>query len=174
MARGIRTVYTGKRNKGLSSTFQPPEEGRSVQWPKRCDKHGDKDEDNSPKNVNNVQNTSSQKYRQRSKHFWDWQEYSKEFWRPEGTCCHSAFDEGPSIKTVVKNSQRLKTSSTLTHQSTLEMILVLKYYSRDNLLNSQFKFPIGNKKSLFRRCRLVEIFFCWMCFCGDVTNFPHI
>ena len=40
--------------KGLSSTFQPPEEGRSVQRPKRCDKHGDKDEDNSPKNVNNI------------------------------------------------------------------------------------------------------------------------
>ena len=40
----------GKRNKGLSSTFQPPEEGRSVQRPKR----GDKDKDNSPKNVNNV------------------------------------------------------------------------------------------------------------------------
>ena len=30
---------------------------------KRCDKPGDKDEDNSPKNVNNVHNTSSQKYR---------------------------------------------------------------------------------------------------------------
>ena len=51
MARGTRTVYSGMRNKGLSSTFQPPEEGRSVQ---RCDKHGDKDEDNSPKNVNIV------------------------------------------------------------------------------------------------------------------------
>ena len=64
MARETRTVYPGKRNKGLSSTFQPPEEGRSVQQPKRCDKHGDKDEDNSPKNVNDVHNTSSQKYRQ--------------------------------------------------------------------------------------------------------------
>ena len=53
MARG--TVYPGKRNnKGLSSTFQPSEEDRSVQRLKRCDKHGDKDEDNSPKNVNNV------------------------------------------------------------------------------------------------------------------------
>ncbi len=41
MARRTRTVYPGKQNKGLSSTFQPPEEG-------------DKDEDNSPKNVNNV------------------------------------------------------------------------------------------------------------------------
>ena len=64
MARRTRTVYPGKRNKGLSSTFQPPEEGRSVQRPKRCDKHGDKDEDNSPKNVNDVYNTLSQKYRQ--------------------------------------------------------------------------------------------------------------
>ena len=53
MARETRTVYPGKRNKGLSSTFQPPDEGRSVQWLKRYDKHGDKDEENSPKNVNN-------------------------------------------------------------------------------------------------------------------------
>ena len=52
MACGTRTVYPGKRNKGLSSIFQPPEEDRGVQWPKRCDKHGDKDEDNSLKNVN--------------------------------------------------------------------------------------------------------------------------
>ena len=52
MARGTRTVNPGERNKGLSSTFQPPEEGQSVQRPKRCNKHGDKDEDNSPKNVN--------------------------------------------------------------------------------------------------------------------------
>ena len=55
MTRGTKTVYPGKWNKGLSSTFQPPEEGRSVQWPKHCDKHGNKDEDNGPKNVNNVQ-----------------------------------------------------------------------------------------------------------------------
>ena len=48
------TVYSGERNKGLNSTFQPPEEGRSVKRPKRFDKHGDKDEDNSPKNENNV------------------------------------------------------------------------------------------------------------------------
>ena len=34
MARGIRTV--------------------NVQRPKRCDKHGDEDEDNSSKNLNNV------------------------------------------------------------------------------------------------------------------------
>ena len=54
MARSTRTVYPGKRNKGLNSTFQPPEEVRSVQRPKRCDKHGDKDKDNSLKNVNNV------------------------------------------------------------------------------------------------------------------------
>ena len=30
MARGTGTVDPDKRNKGLSSTFQPPEEGRSV------------------------------------------------------------------------------------------------------------------------------------------------
>ena len=65
MACGTRIVYPGKRyNKGLSLTFQPPEEGQSVQRLKHCDKHGDKDEDNSLKNVNNVHNISSQKYRQ--------------------------------------------------------------------------------------------------------------
>ena len=48
MARGTRTVYTDKQNKRLSSTFQPPEEGRIIQEPKHCDKHGNKDEDNSP------------------------------------------------------------------------------------------------------------------------------
>ena len=53
MACGTRTVYPGERNKGLSSTFQPPEEGRSIQRPKRCNKNGIKDEDNGPKNVNN-------------------------------------------------------------------------------------------------------------------------
>ena len=53
MAYVIWTVYTGEQNKGLSSTFQPPEEGRSVQWPKYHDKHDDKDEDNTLKNVNN-------------------------------------------------------------------------------------------------------------------------
>ena len=63
MGRGTKTVYPGERNKGLSSTFQPPEEGQSVQRPKRFDKHGDKDEDYRPKNVNNVHNTSSQIYR---------------------------------------------------------------------------------------------------------------
>ena len=55
MARGTWTVYPGKWNKGLSSTFQPPEEGRSVQPPKRCNKHDDKDKSNIPKNINNVQ-----------------------------------------------------------------------------------------------------------------------
>ena len=54
MACGTRNVYPGKRNKGLSSIFQPPEKGRCVQRPKLCDKHGNRDEDNSPKNVNKV------------------------------------------------------------------------------------------------------------------------
>ena len=53
MACGTRTLYPGEQNKGLSLTFQP-QEGWSVQQLKRCDKHGNKDEDNSPKNVNNV------------------------------------------------------------------------------------------------------------------------
>ena len=62
MARGTRTVYLGKRNKELSSTFQPPEEGQGVQRQKSCDKHGDKDEDHSSKHVNNEHNASFQKY----------------------------------------------------------------------------------------------------------------
>ena len=37
------------------------QEGRSVQRPKRCDKHGDKDDDNSPKNVNNVKKKTTKK-----------------------------------------------------------------------------------------------------------------
>ena len=51
MARGTRTVYPSKQNKGLSSTFQPLKEGRSIQRTKLWDKHGDKDEDNHLKNV---------------------------------------------------------------------------------------------------------------------------
>ena len=43
MAHGTRTVYPSKLNKGLGSTFQPPEKGWRVQGPKRCDKHGNKD-----------------------------------------------------------------------------------------------------------------------------------
>ena len=54
MACGTRTVYPSEQNKELSSTFQPPEEGQSVQWLKCYDKHGDKDEDNSQKNVSKV------------------------------------------------------------------------------------------------------------------------
>ena len=57
------SFYPDERNKGLIPTFQPLEEGWSVQRPKRCDKHGDKDEDNSVKNINDVHNTPSQKYR---------------------------------------------------------------------------------------------------------------
>ena len=49
MASGTKAVYPGERNKVLISTFQPPEEGRSVQRPKRCIKHGVKDEDHSQK-----------------------------------------------------------------------------------------------------------------------------
>ena len=52
MAHGTKTVYPGERNKGLNLTFQPPEEGQSIQRSKHCDKHGDKDEENSQKIVN--------------------------------------------------------------------------------------------------------------------------
>ena len=61
MARGTRTVYPGERNKGLFSTFQLPEKSWSVQRPKRCDKHGEKDEDNGPKNVNYIYTCSIQR-----------------------------------------------------------------------------------------------------------------
>ena len=40
MARGTRPVCPVERNKGLSSTFQPPEEGQSIQRLKHCDKYG--------------------------------------------------------------------------------------------------------------------------------------
>ena len=50
----LEQFTTVNETKGLSSTFQSSEEGRSVQRPKRCDKHGNKNEDNSPKNVNDV------------------------------------------------------------------------------------------------------------------------
>ena len=52
--RGTRTVYPSEQNRGLSLTFQPPEEGQSVQRLKHFDKHGNEDEDNSPKIVNDV------------------------------------------------------------------------------------------------------------------------
>lgn len=54
MARGIRTIWPRGLNKGFSPKFQriSPEEGRSLQRPKHRE-HGNKDEDNRPKNVNN-------------------------------------------------------------------------------------------------------------------------
>ena len=47
MVHRTRKIYPCKRNKELSLTFQPPEKGWSIQQPKHCDKHGDKDKDNS-------------------------------------------------------------------------------------------------------------------------------
>ena len=56
MANGIRTGDPRGFNKGRSSKFREgsrvrrtPEEGRGTYRPKRC---GNKDEDNSPKNLN--------------------------------------------------------------------------------------------------------------------------
>ena len=63
MTRRTRTVYPGERNKGLSSTFQTPEESRNVRQPKRCDKHDDKDKDNSRKNANNGASCFSRAFR---------------------------------------------------------------------------------------------------------------
>ena len=53
-----------------SSTHGTVEEGRSVQRAKRWNKHGDKDEDNSPKNLKNVHNTSYQKYTEKKKYIY--------------------------------------------------------------------------------------------------------
>ena len=71
MANGIRTGDPRGFNKGRSSKFcegsrvrQTPEEGRRTYRPKRCD-NNNKDEDNSPKNLNDKnQQASSQKFRQ--------------------------------------------------------------------------------------------------------------
>ena len=50
MACVTRTVYSSERNKGLSLSFQLSEEGWGIERQKRCDK----DEGNSPKNINKV------------------------------------------------------------------------------------------------------------------------
>ena len=57
----FRPLYAPSFFRWLECRTQPfisftEEEGRSVLRPKRCDKHSDKDEDNSPKNVNNLRN----------------------------------------------------------------------------------------------------------------------
>ena len=69
MANRIRTGGPRGFNKGRISKFregsrvrQTPEEGQRTYRPKRC---GNKDEDNSPKNLNDKnQQASSQKFRQ--------------------------------------------------------------------------------------------------------------
>ena len=71
MANGIRTGDPRGFNKGCSSKFregsrvrQTPEEGRRTYWSKRCG-NNNKDEDNSPKNLNDKnQQALSQKFRQ--------------------------------------------------------------------------------------------------------------
>ena len=71
MANGIRTGNPRGFNKGRSSKFregsqvwQTPEEGRRTYRLKRCG-NNNKDEDNSPKNLNDKnQQASSQKFRQ--------------------------------------------------------------------------------------------------------------
>ena len=71
MANGIRTGDPRGFNKGRSSKFregsrvqQTPEEGRRTYRPKRCG-NNNKDEDYSPKNLNDKnQQASSQKFRQ--------------------------------------------------------------------------------------------------------------
>ena len=71
MANRTRTVNARVFNKGRSSKFregsrvrQTPEEGRITNQPKRCEDNN-KDEDNSPKNLNDKnQQSSSKKFRQ--------------------------------------------------------------------------------------------------------------
>ena len=71
MANEIRTGDPSGFNKGRSSKFregsrvrQTPEEGRRTYRPKRCG-NNNKDEDNSPKTLNDKnQQASSQKFRQ--------------------------------------------------------------------------------------------------------------
>ena len=71
MANGIRTGDPRGFNKRRSSKFregsrvrQTPEEGRWTYRPKRCG-NDNKDEDNSPKNLNDKnQQASTQKFRQ--------------------------------------------------------------------------------------------------------------
>ena len=71
MANVVRTGNTRGFNKGRSSRFregsrvrQTPEEGRRTYRPKRCG-NNNKDEDNSPKTLNDKNHqASSQKFRQ--------------------------------------------------------------------------------------------------------------
>ena len=71
IANGIRTGDHRGFNKGSSSKFresslvrQTPEEGRRIYWPKRCG-NNNKDEDNSPKTLNDKNHqASSEKFRQ--------------------------------------------------------------------------------------------------------------
>ena len=71
MANGIRTGDSRGFNKGRTSKFrvisrvlQTPEEGRWTYRPKRCGKNS-KDEDNSPKTLNDKNHqASSNKFRQ--------------------------------------------------------------------------------------------------------------
>ena len=71
MANGIRTGDPRGSNKGRNSRFregsrvqQTPEDGRRIYRPKRCG-NNNKDENNSPKTLNNINHqASSQKFRQ--------------------------------------------------------------------------------------------------------------
>ena len=71
MANGIRTGDPRGSNKGRSSKFregsrvqQKPEEGGRTYRPKRCG-NNNKDEDNSPKKINDkIHQASTQKFRE--------------------------------------------------------------------------------------------------------------
>ena len=66
MVNGIRTGDSQGLNKGRGSKFrvdsrvrQTPKEGRRTYWPKRCE-YNNKDEDNSPKTLNDKNQASSE------------------------------------------------------------------------------------------------------------------
>ena len=70
MVNGIRTSNPCELNKGCGSKFyagswvwRTPEEGYRTYWPKHCE-YNNKDEDNSPKTLNDKNQASSQKFKQ--------------------------------------------------------------------------------------------------------------
>ena len=108
MAYGIRTSDPRGFNKGRSSKFregsrvrQTPKEGRKTYRPKRCG-NNNKDEDNSPKNLNDKnQQASSQKFRQLTP------EEGRRTYRPK-RCGNNNKDEDNSPKNLNdKNQQAL-------------------------------------------------------------------
>ena len=113
MADEIRTGDPCGLNKGLSSKFrdgsrvrQTPEQGRRTYRPKRCG-NNNKDEDNSPKSLNDKNHqASSQKIRQQTP------EQGRRTYRPK-RCGNNHKDEDNSPKTVNDKNNHDRHSKTL-------------------------------------------------------------